>query len=454
MTSIRTKLLLGLLIPLIIVAAFVSLETFFASRKISQDLSDKTLLAASLTILERVISTNGNLLAEETLDTLTENLGDRFFYHVSGPNGAFVTGYSGYPRPPTSLEVAQDQPYYYDGVHLGEPVRVVLLRRDFSDRELSGVTAITTWQRITQRDSLTFSLFARSLTRLALLVLAAGTIVWFAVRYGLNPLIRLQDAIDRRTPYDLNPIRRSMPPELSGIVASMNDLFQRVARSKNNRERFIGDAAHQLRNPIAAIKVQAELALSENKKTAMEEGLRQIVDVSNASTSMINKMLSSASAYALDQKSESVFDLSAVVRETVSDAASSAFEKDQEISLVGAEEVTNFQGSSTLIREAIVNLIDNAIRYNSRGSEIEVGLLIGDEMLEIFVADSGKPWTEEEFLTLTQPFYTEQENSTGTGLGLSIAKDIAKSHGGYLATQAMLSGKKISIHLACSKYQF
>ncbi|MEP1442383.1 MAG: sensor histidine kinase N-terminal domain-containing protein, partial [Hyphomicrobiales bacterium] len=125
MKSIRTKLLLGLLLPLIIVAAFVSLETFYSSQKISNDLNDKTLLAASFTILERVISTNGNLLAEETLETLTQSLGDRFFYHVSGPSAAFVTGYSGYPRPPNKTSLVSNKPVFYDGVHLGVPVRVV-----------------------------------------------------------------------------------------------------------------------------------------------------------------------------------------------------------------------------------------------------------------------------------------------------------------------------------------
>ena len=447
MRSIRTKLLLGLLIPLTVVAAFVSLETFFASQKISRDLSDKTLLAASLTILEQVISTNGNLLAEDTLQNLTDNLGDRFFYHVSGPDGAFVTGYSGYPRPPENLTITENEPYFYDGIHLDAPVRVVLVRKDLSDRELNGVTTITTWQRTTQRSNLTLSLFARSLARLVLLVLAAGAIVWIAVRFGLSPLTKLQSAIDQRTPYDLTPIKRAMPVELAGIVSSMNELFARVARSKSNRERFIGDAAHQLRNPIAAIKVQAETALNAEDQPAKQAGLRQILDVSNTSADMINKMLSGATAHAMDRKSEKTFDLSAMLESAVQDAAPLAFESNHEMALDGTQEPIMFRGNETLLREAVSNLIHNAVLYNDPGSLITVALKPGDKIIEISVGDTGEVFDEERFLQLSQPFYIGHDGQSGSGLGLSIAKDIAKSHGGYLTTAPQPGGKTISIML-------
>ncbi len=448
MNSIRTKLLLWLMIPLVIIAAIVSLETFFSSRKISNDLNDRTLLAATLTILENVISSNGTLLADATLQTLTDNLGDRFFYHVTGPNGAFVTGYSNYPRPANSQAPQLGKPLYFDGIHQGEPVRVVQLRQDLSGRALNGTTTITAWQRVTKRAELTLSLFARSLMRLAMLVLAAGAIVWFAVAIGLRPLIGLQSAIERRTPYDLNPIKRLMPVELRGIVSSMNELFERVSRSKRNRERFIGDAAHQLRNPVAAIKVQAEAALAAGQKSNVDSSLHQIVQVVDHSTGMINKMLSGASAHSLDREQESTHDLVPMVEEATLMAAPRAFDNDQDISFSKPTKQMLFQGNLVLLREAVSNLIDNAIHHTEPGTVIEVGLVLSGENIEIYVADSGRAITQEEFLTLTQPFLTRDDSSSGSGLGLSISKDIAKSHGGYLATSEQAGGgKRISIIL-------
>ena len=455
MNSIRARLVIWLMVPLAIIASVVSLETFQASHKISNDLNDRTLLAANLTILENVISSDGTLLADATLQTLTENLGDRFFYHVTGPNGAFVTGYSNYPRRPFDRPLVTGEAVFFDGMHQGEPVRVVQLQQDLTGRVLNGVAVITTWQRTTKRADLTLEIFARSLARLAMLVLAAGAIVWFAVAVGLKPLLGLQEAIDQRTPYDLTPIRRRMPKELRGIVRSMNELFARVARSKSNRERFIGDAAHQLRNPIAAIKVQAQATLDGlqdeqvSDPHAVRSGLRQILKVADHSADMINKMLSGASAHALDRDREDLQNLVPMVEAVTAEAAERAFAKGQEISLQSASaETVNFRGNLVLLREALTNLVDNAIHHNEQGAAIEVGLREHANQIEIFVQDDGASFSEEEFLTLTQPFYTRDETISGSGLGLSITKDIARSHGGHLTCRAVNGGgKRVSIFL-------
>ncbi|MGI9402013.1 MAG: sensor histidine kinase [Rhizobiaceae bacterium] len=447
MNSIRTKLLVWLLVPLTAIAAIVSLETFYAAKRISNDLHDRTLLAAMLTLSENIVASSGSLLADTTLEMLTDNLGDEFFYYVKGPEGAFVTGYSGYPRPPDGVELTDGEPVFYDGEYAGAPVRVVAVRQLLAGRELNGWTTITTWQQNTKRDELTLSLFARSLIRLVSLVLAAGAIVWFAVSVGLRPLIQLQRAIENRTPYDLNPIKRKMPIELSGIVSSMNELFARVARSKKNRERFIGNAAHQLRNPVAAIKVQAQAALASGTKKDLQSGLEQIAETSDETGKLINQMLAGASAHALSQESMEDFDLAKTVSNATQTVAANALDKGQEISLNLSPEILPYRGNEILLQEAIVNLVENAIRHNDKNTAIDVSLSVQDDNIEISVADNGRVFSQEEFLELSQPFLTGGENQNGSGLGLSISKDIAKSHGGYLATFPGTTGKKISIIL-------
>ncbi|MEM7461980.1 MAG: sensor histidine kinase, partial [Pseudomonadota bacterium] len=417
MNSIRTRLLVWLLLPLTAIAAIVSLETFYAAKRISSDLHDRTLLAAMLTLSENIVASSGSLLADATLEMLTDNLGDEFFYYVKGPEGAFVTGYSGYPRPPEGVELTDGEPIFYDGVYAGAPVRVVAVRQLLSGRELNGWTTITTWQQNTERDELTLSLFARSLVRLILLVLAAGAIVWFAVSVGLRPLVQLQQAIENRTPYDLNPIKRAMPVELSGIVKSMNELFERVARSKRNRERFIGNAAHQLRNPVAAIKVQAQAALASGKQDDLESGLEQIAETSDETGKMINQMLAGASAHALSGESMEMFDLAKTVANATQTVAANALDKGQEISLNLSPETLSYRGNEILLQEAIVNLVENAIRHNDEHTAIEVSLSVHDDDIEISVADTGQGFSEEEFLELSQPFLTRGENQNGSGLG-------------------------------------
>lgn len=448
MTSIRRRLLLWLIIPLTAVAVIVSLETFISARKISNDLHDKTLLAAMLTISEHVVASNGTLLAEQTLKVLTENLGDEFFYHVLGPNGAFVTGYSGYPRLPEGTELEDGVPIFYDGVYQGNPVRVTIMRQLLSGRDLNGSTTITTWQEITQRADLTLSLFGRSLIRLMALVIAAGVIVWFAVSLGLQPLRRLQQAIDSRTPLDLTPIKRPMPIELTGIVSSMNDLFARVARSKANRERFIGDAAHQLRNPIAALKVQAEVALQAKDGKARNQSLKQVVNVSDQTSELVSQMLTNARANAIEKDAGETFDLSELTLDAARSVASKAIDKDQDFETDVLEGVM-LKGDKVLIREAIVNLIDNAVKYSPKGTNVSVTLTSNDDEISIQISDDGEPISEEEFFRYCQPFFTDDRAQSGSGLGLAIAKDVSANHGGYLSniTHENGEGKTISIIL-------
>ena len=450
MTSIRRRLLLWLIIPLTAVAVIVSIETFVSAQKISNDLHDKTLLAAMLTISENVVASNGTLLAEQTLKVLTENLGDEFFYHVLGPNGAFVTGYSGYPRLPDDIQLEDGVPIFYDGIYQGNTVRVTTMRQLLSGRDLNGWTTITTWQETTQRADLTLSLFGRSLIRLAALVIAAGVIVWFAVTQGLQPLRRLQQAIDSRTPLDLTPIKRQMPIELKGIVASMNDLFARVARSKANRERFIGDAAHQLRNPIAALKVQAEVALQAKDGKARNQSLKQVVSVSDQTSELVSQMLTNARANAIEKDAGETFDLSELTLDAARSVAPKAIEKDQEFS-TDVEEGIWLKGDKVLIREAIVNLIDNAVKYSPRQAKVSISLVLKVDEISIEISDDGSPISDEAFFQYCQPFYTDDSAHSGSGLGLTIAKDVSANHGGYLVNRADGDGRGKTISIILPK---
>lgn len=449
MKSIRTRLTIALIAPLAIVAMFFSLETYYSAKKISNELNDRTLLAASLTILEHVISSNGSLLADATLATLQETLGDQFFYYVRGPSGAFITGYSAYPTLPDSIEIVEDKPVFYDGMHRGIEVRAVQLKRDFTNRELNGITSIITWQHTTQRQSLVLSLFARSLVRLLLLTLVAGAIVWVAVKAGLRPLARLQQSIDNRSNTALNPIMQRVPKELQGMVNSMNSLLERVARSKKNRERFVGDAAHQLRNPIAAIKVQAQASLESGDQEAMRAGLDQILEVSDKSANMVNKMLAGVSAHALDAEHDTEFDLCYLIRNKASELAPLAFDKNQEVISAGIDSPLLFKGNEILLGEAVANLIHNAIQHNVEGSNIDIRLFINKEghVIDLSIADDGVRITDEDFNALTQPFRTGGTSPGNSGLGLSIAKDIARMHQGSLETRPTPNGKAVVIRL-------
>ncbi|MEM8840046.1 MAG: sensor histidine kinase [Pseudomonadota bacterium] len=451
MKSIRTKLTLWLIVPLALVASAVAVETFLSSKKVSNKLHDETLLTAMLAISENVIASNGDLLTEDVLELLTEKLGDQFFYHLAGPNNGFVTGYSDLPETPRPIELQGGVPVFYNSFYKGDPVRVVTMHKLISERELNGWVTITTWRRTSQRLALTYDLFSTSIVRFLVLVVAAGGIVSVAIRFGLKPLDNLRDAIERRDSQDLTPIKREMPVELAGIVKETNALFARVARSKTNRERFIGDAAHQLRNPLAALKTQAQAALLAKSEDEMREGLKRVAQTADHTCQLTQQMLASAGANALDVDQAPVVDIAALLERIARDHARDALEKDQSFSLDGTDQQVCVKGNSVLLQEALANLIDNAIKHNEEGASINVSVKReeDDRSIAIGITDSGAMMTVDEFSRLTQPFATGKTGAGGSGLGLAIAREVARAHKGELFVRPtrMPEGKEFVLRL-------
>ncbi len=432
--SIHTRLLLGLVIPLIFVAALIAFETYLQSRKISNELYDQTLLSVMLVISENVIETEGDLLSENILEALTENLGDQFFYHVAGPDNAFVTGYTGVPEYRGERVGSPTEPLFYDGIYQGDPVRVVTVSQLVSEQEINGWMTITAWQRVSQRQQLALGLLTSSIVRVLAIVVSAGIIVWVALSYGLRPLEILQRSIEKRSPDDLTPIRHDPPAEVRGMVTAMNRLFGQVAKANRVRERFIGDAAHQLRNPIAAIKTQSEAALLSENPDEYRQSVQKILRTTNDTGRLVEQLLTGARAHAQDPDDAETFALNEIVRGAAESGAMAALQNGHEFVYEAGEREYFVRGYPILFGEAIANLIDNAIRHTPDGTWIKVGLENGSaDQATVYVADEGQPFSDEELNQLIQPFATGDSETQGSGLGLAVVDDIARMHGGQLA---------------------
>ncbi len=432
--SIRTRLLLLLLIPLSLIAVIEALETFLTSRKTADELYDKTLLAVMFTVSENVLASNGDLLSENVLEVLTENLGDQFFYHVAGPDNVFVTGYTGYPPPPPGTELEGGIPLFYDGHYKGRPVRVVTIRQLISERNLNGWITVTAWQSINSREALSFRLFGQSLLRLGLLVASAGLIVWFAVRIGLKPLQNLQNAVEKRSSSDLSPIRRSVPVEVQSLVQSMNALFRKVQQSIDLRERFIADAAHQLRNPIAGLKAQAEVAANAKTPEDMQERIGDIVTASDRMGRLVNQLLTSAKIHSAQSGAESQepFDLVEATREVARRFVPKAMKRNQSLEFLAGGEPVLVTANRTLIEEAISNLIDNALAHNPAKTQVTVDVSAQEETAVASVEDNGIGIAEADIDKVLEPFVNGAAATSGSGLGLAIARDVMQQHGGEI----------------------
>lgn len=434
-SSLRSRLLKVIIIPVTVIAIALSVFRYYEAQETAEIIYDKALLSLAHVIIRDVVLTEGDLLAEDLLETLTEALGDQFFYHVSGENGGIVAGYTNPPSIPGKITAYKTKPLFYNQTYRDEPVRVVVFREFISATPFEGWVRVTVWQSTLQRDKLKLRLAGRALGILSLLTIAAALIAWFGIKYGLKPLEDLEEAIDIRSPDDIRSIQRAVPTEVSSLVASMNSLFAKLRDSFAEKDAFIANAAHQLRNPIAGLMSQAEAA---EKTSDPEELKRRVSDVANAArhtARLTQQLLSMQQATNPNAPNGFIeFDIAKTLQDQMIHFAQKAYSKGVACSLEGAESSVTIMGNEILIGEVIENLLDNALKYGSaEGDEIQVTLKQTNNRVIIKIQDFGEGISDELKPVLFERFTRGLEDgSSGCGLGLAIAQSISKQHKGSL----------------------
>ncbi len=290
--SLRARLFLIIVPPLLAIALATAVARYVAADRMSQRLYDNTLLAVALAISRDVVLSEGDILDDALRDRLSATLGDALFYRVTGPDGGFVTGYSELPPPPEAFDIAAESPKFYDSESRGAPVRVVALHEFIDEPQFGGWVDVHVWQTVRARDALSLRLAVQAGGMMALVILGAGSAVIFGIAYGLKPLLDLREAVERRSPTDLGPIRRPVPREVKGLVEAMNQLFGRLAEAFAARDEFIANAAHQLRNPIAAIQAQAEAAVTAPTDREMRARARGVAEAARRTGRLTQQLLS------------------------------------------------------------------------------------------------------------------------------------------------------------------
>ena len=216
--SLRGRLFLLLILPLIAVAAGASFSRYHAAARMSQELYDNTLLAVALTISRDVVISGGDVLTEQLLEELTTALGDPVYYRITGPGGGFVTGYSDPPDLAEGTIVEGGDPVFFDSISLGQPVRAVVLREFISEPQFGGWVTVEVWQTVTQRRALSRELLVQAAILLGSVLLTAVLILWFGIQLGLKPLLDLRDVGVRQ----LNISNVAARQELRDLVRALN----------------------------------------------------------------------------------------------------------------------------------------------------------------------------------------------------------------------------------------
>jgi two-component system sensor histidine kinase TctE len=260
-------------------------------------------------------------------------------------------------------------------------------------------------------------------------------LVWFGLSRGLAPIKVLQGKIEVRRPDDLSPIDpKEAPEELAPLVRAFNDLLARQAHTLQAQRRFIADAAHQLKTPLAGLRTQSELAMREADAAELRRTLEQIASSAERSAHTVSQLLALARTENLrDAVTLDELDIAPLVRAVIADHYGVALTKSIDLGFESDDRPSPIAGHPILLREMIGNLIDNAIRYTPEGgvvtvrvqsTSIEVVLQIEDD--GIGIAPDDRQFVFERF------FRVLGAGADGSGLGLSIVREIVGQHGAVI----------------------
>lgn len=430
--ALRERLFLMIVAPLVLVAILASVARYLQFTNVSRQVYDNTLYSIALTISRDVMQSQGDMLTTQLLNAMTSALGDEIFYRVTGPNGAYVTGYSDAPISSFSTALAPGKPNYYDSVANGVPVRALIMQDYVNENGGKGLATVEVWQTVSQRKALSHDLIFQTMLYFAILVSTAALTVWFGITFGLRPLRELEGAILARTPDDLKPIRRWVPEELTTLVEAMNSLFTRLNTAFALRDAFISDAAHQVRNPIAAIQAQAEAAMTAPTEKVLRERIADVADVARRTGRLTHQLLSMERVRGRKMRSlASPIDIATVVEDTTRSFAERVITQGVAVIYEVTGERRWIQADSILINEVLMNLLDNAVTYAGETPTITVTLRFLATEVWLEVADDGPgisdPLRERVF---DRFFRADPDTLQGCGLGLAIVQDIARSHNG------------------------
>lgn len=443
--SLRMRLFLLILPPLLLVSVLLGIWRFEVAQRTSEDLFDRSLLAAALAISRDVAISEGDALSPQTRRFISDAGGGEIFYHVTGPGGIYVTGYA---YPPRSEEpVNKEAPQFFVAHYRGEPVRVMRMSETTTIGNLTGETAVTVWQRVSDREAFAAALALRAAALMAGLMLALALVVWFGVQIGLRPLNDLQDAIQRRSPGDLGQIRRPVPKEVSGIVATLNRLFSQVQGSFEAHQAFISDAAHQLRNPASALLSLAETLPGVRDAAERRAHEQSLVSAARKSARLANQLLSLERLRYEGARACERFDLSDLAAKVCSDLGPAVLSRDLEFEFARASEPLIAEGDPVLIGEAVTNLIENALTHGGpEMTRITVRTQRGEGEAVLLVEDDGIGIPADQVDTAFRRF-GQLRSGEGSGLGLSIVQDVMRRHEGSVRLQSSGQGTLVCMSL-------
>jgi len=434
-SSLRKKLLLLLVPPLLILILIVSSILFRFAIVEQRDAFDNALYDSAYSIYQLIQKSDDSIenlsLPKNEKQFILNDQSDVIFYNVVDTTGKVLNGNNDAGLMPQTNHPATN-PYFRDGTVQNLNVRIVTTLVNIQKNGVELPVFIQVAETLNKRESLASNVLIDIIVPQLILVLFTIAIIWFGVERGLQPLFDLQAAVSKRSYLDLSAIELpDVPTEVMILVNSVNSLMRQLESVLNAQNRFIADAAHQLRTPLAGAQAQLELALSESKP----EQHQQLLERVSASMERLSHTITQLLSLARNQQDAShnmaltPVNLNKIAQEVTTDMVPTAIKKGLDLGFEADSQKTMVLGDSKRLKEMLYNLVDNAVLYTPAGGKVTVKVQreAGEIVLSVIDNGPGIPKAEREkvFERFHRVMGTGQE---GSGLGLSIVMEIAQLH--------------------------
>lgn len=428
--SLRNELLFRLVIPLVVFVIIDTVLTYCFTLYYVDKTYDRWLIDSAKSLTQEIKVQNGKAFVElppAALSIFKWDESDQTYFKIISEDGTIMAGDDFVPDMPVQATDWSNPIFFHDEMY-GEPVRVVSMlvkRTDIPEKIYVHVAETLNKRRTMMRDILLADLIPQ-----ILLILLASLYLLAGLKKGLRPLHVLADEIAQRSPTDLEPIPEThVFLEVQTLTNTINNLFNQLALAIASQQRFIANAAHQLRTPLAGLKLQAERAQREQNLSAMKPALARIQDCADRMSHMTSQLLVLAKSEPIAASHELMpLDLCALVKETCAYWVPKALLRKMELSYEGPKKALWVKGEEILLREMLGNLLDNAISYGFEHGNISVKIDL-NPMPRLTVEDDGPGIADDEINRIFERFYRlPGSQGNGCGLGLAIVKEIADLH--------------------------
>jgi len=438
--SLFGEILDWMLAPLLLLWPMSIAITYLVAKSIANQPFDHALEDNVTVLAQQVKEVGGKVVARlpgSARDILRADDVDSVYFQISGPRGEAVEGDRDLPQPPPDDADRSGRVHFRNESLHGAPVRVAYAWVNLQPLLETGaeprLALVQVAETLEKRAQLANEIIKGVILPQFIILPVILALVWFALSRGLSPLAQLQERIRARPPDDLSPIdSRQVPEEISPLVGSLNDMLARLAHTIDAQKRFIADAAHQMKTPLAGMRMQSELALRQVDPQEIHRSLEQLAKSSESATRLVNQLLALARAENQPHAGLALapLDLAALGRSVVQDWVQASFVHEIDLGYEDPDGPVEILGDSMMLRELLSNLIDNALRYTPVGGSVTVRVRsdAGQALLE--VEDTGPGIAPGERPRVFERFYRILGSSaSGSGLGLAIVREIARQHG-------------------------